>query len=171
MLVQRRGDPYGASSVFSDGRVMRSPPPDTVSRERPWNGNTLLETGRDANRYAVSLPIAVTQSVLERGHAEFDRVCATCHGLLGDGHSVVAEKMELRKPPSLLEPRIVALPPGKVFEVVSSGYGLMPSFAALLNEDERWATIAYLGALRLSQAAPLESLPETVRAELFREAP
>jgi mono/diheme cytochrome c family protein len=113
----------------------------------------------------------MTRALLDQGHAAFDRVCATCHGVLGDGVSVVAEKMELRKPPSLHEARIRGLAPGQVFEIVSVGYGMMPSLAALLDVDERWAVVAYLDALRLSQAAPIAALPEPVKADLLREAP
>ncbi|MEO6602751.1 MAG: cytochrome c [Polyangiaceae bacterium] len=171
MLLQHRGKPYTASSAFSDGRVMRPPVPDTVAKERPWLGRPLLETGRDETGYAAHVPLPVTSQLLRLGQASFDRVCATCHGVLGDGHSVVAEKMELRRPPSLHEPRIEALAPGQVFEVTSLGYGLMPSFAPMLSVEERWATVAYLGALRLSQHAPSESLPPKLRAALAQEAP
>jgi mono/diheme cytochrome c family protein len=171
MLQQRRGDRYGASSFFADGRVMRTPPPFSVAREQPAVGDRRIETGRDAEGYAKKLPVPMTRVLLEQGHVAFDRVCATCHGVLGDGVSVVAEKMELRRPPSLHEARIRDLAPGRVFEIVSVGYGLMPSLAALLDVDERWAVIAYLDALRLSQAAPVAALPATVKADLFREAP
>jgi hypothetical protein len=47
----------------------------------------------------------------------------------------------------------------------------MPSLASLLDVDERWAVIAYLDALRLSQAASVTALPAAVKADLFREAP
>ena len=171
MLQQRRGDRYGASSFFEDGRVMRTPPPFSVAREQAAAGDKKMETGRDADGYAKLLPVPVTRVLLEQGQASFDRVCATCHGVLGDGVSVVAEKMELRKPPSLHEARIRELAPGQVFEIVSVGYGLMPSLASLLDVDERWAVIAYLDALRLSQAAQLAALPEALRADLRREAP
>ena len=113
----------------------------------------------------------MTRASLEAGRAAFERVCATCHGVLGDGNSVVAEKMELRKPPSLHEARIAQLPAGKVFQVASVGYGLMPGYAALLSVEERWAIVGYLGALRLSQAAPVASLPPFMQAELRRAAP
>jgi mono/diheme cytochrome c family protein len=171
MLQQRRGDRYEASSFFADGRVMRTPPPFSVAREQPAVGHRDLETGRDLNGYLRQLPVPITRARLEQGHAAFDRVCATCHGVLGDGASVVAEKMELRKPPSLHEARIRELAPGQVFEVVSVGYGLMPSLAGLMDVDERWAVIAYLDALRLSQAASVAALPAADKAELLREAP
>ncbi|HEY4106232.1 MAG TPA: cytochrome c [Polyangiaceae bacterium] len=171
MLTQPRAMPYGQSSAFGDGRAMRESVPDTVARERPFVGQPVIETGRDSVGYALVIPIAVSRESLEAGRASFERICATCHGVLGDGHSVVAEKMELRKPPSLHEPRIAALPPGKIFEVVSHGYGLMPAYASTLSVAERWSVIAYLDALRASQAAIADDLPLQDRTQLARSEP
>jgi len=171
MLLQPRGAPYGASSAFPDGRSMRMPVADTVPRERLRAGQVAIETGRDDAGYLHALPLPVTRASLQQGHVEFERVCATCHGVLGDGHSVVAEKMTLRKPPSLHDANIVRMPVGKTFEVVSIGYGLMPGYAAQLEIEQRWAVVSYLDALRLSRAVPVAKLSEAMRAELRRAAP
>jgi mono/diheme cytochrome c family protein len=171
MLQQRRGMPYGTSGVFADGRAMREPPAGTVPQARPAIGQPVVETGRLGADYVRTLPIAVTREALGQGREAFERVCATCHGILGDGNSVVAQKMELRRPPSLHEPRIAQLPPGKIFEVASLGYGLMPGFASMLDVYERWNVVGYLEALRASQAARVSDLPPALRAELAREAP
>jgi mono/diheme cytochrome c family protein len=145
--------------------------PGTVAREQSFVGQSGVETGHDNAGYLEAIPLPVTRASLERGHAAFERVCATCHGVLGDGNSVVAEKMLIRKPPSLHEPRIAHLPAGKVFQVASLGYGFMPGYAALLSVEERWAVVGYLDALRLSQAAPIATLPASMQEELRRVAP
>ncbi|MEO7037694.1 MAG: cytochrome c [Polyangiaceae bacterium] len=171
MLMQPRGERYGANSTFADGRTMRPPVPGTVAREQSFIGQGPVETGRDDAGYLQDIPLPVTRAFLQSGRVAFERVCATCHGVLGDGNSVVAEKMELRKPPSLHETRIAQLPAGKVFHVASVGYGLMPGYAALLGVDERWAVVGYLDALRLSQAVPVLTLPAALQAELRKAAP
>jgi mono/diheme cytochrome c family protein len=171
MLQQRRGMPYGVSGVFADGRVMREPPAGTVPQAQAALGQRVVETGREGANYVRAVPVPVTREALAQGRAAFERVCATCHGILGDGNSVVAQKMELRRPPSLHEPRIAELPAGKIYEVVSKGYGLMPGFAPMLDVYERWNVIGYLEALRESQAARVKALPEALRAELAQEAP
>lgn len=61
--------------------------------------------------------------------------------------------------------------PGHVFWVISHGYGLMPSYAHELDRDERWAVVAYLEALRLSQRAQVAELPPDMRQKVEREAP
>jgi mono/diheme cytochrome c family protein len=169
MLLQPRATPYGASSSFRDGRAMRPPVTDTVAHERL--GRRRLESGRDGTDYVKEIPLPVTRATLELGRQSFDRICATCHGVLGDGQSVVAEKMELRKPPSLHEPRIQQLLPGKVFEVASNGYGFMPAYQAVLSPEERWAVVAYLDVLRLSQSVAVARLTPDMRRELAEQAP
>ncbi len=62
--------------------------------------------------------------------------------------------MDLRKPPSLLEAPVDDVSrPGRLFQVISHGYGLMPSATRpSCRSRDRWATVAYLSALQLSQA-------------------
>ncbi|MBX3226605.1 MAG: cytochrome c [Labilithrix sp.] len=143
MLAQRRGDPFAATPAFPDGKVMRAPVAGTVPRdddtddERPPLDRELVLLGR----------------------ARYDVACALCHGVAGDGRSYVAEKMELRRPPSLVgDPTFTE---ERVFEVTTSGYGLMPSLAAHLSHRERWAIAAYVHALQLrrTHASALAPLP------------
>lgn len=150
MLTQRRADPYGATGAFADGLVMRTPPRGTVAQDD-----------------ATDAPApAVTRELLTLGRRRFDVVCATCHGVGGDGESIVATKMTLRRPPSLVDARYRALSREQLFVVVTDGYGLMPSYADLLPHEERWAVVSYLQALQLSQRAEVAELPRTWRAEV-----
>ncbi len=153
MLEQRRGDPFSASSAFPDGKTMREPPRGTVPRDADVE------------------PPPVTRALLSLGRARFERTCAACHGIAGDGRSVVATKMEHRRPPSLHEPRIRAFAPSQLFAVMTQGYGLMPSYAGMLTETERWAVAAYVKALQLAMNAPVATLPPDAREALAKEAP
>ena len=165
MERQPKARPYAANSFFEDGRAMRQPPAGTIPRERIV-GNPALTTGRVGDRDVTQIPVAVTKDLLQKGRGRFDIVCATCHGLLGDGRSPVAANMSLRPPPDLHESRFTA---GHYFQVISNGYGLMPGYAAELSVEERWAVIAYLGALQLSQRAPLALAPPQERDRLQQE--
>ena len=49
---------------------------------------------------AIPLPVRPRQ-LLDLGRKRFDITCATCHGPVGDGNSIVATQMSLRPPPSL----------------------------------------------------------------------
>ncbi|MGA7120592.1 MAG: cytochrome c [Polyangiaceae bacterium] len=146
MQEQPRVDPFDPQ--------MSAPPPFTVSR-----------------RGGPVPPPPLTRALVERGRTYFETVCATCHGIQGDGVSVVATKMLLRRPPSLLEPRVRALSDEQIREVIERGYGLMPSYASELTPDERWATVAYLRALEIAQGVDVGILPPQVALELRRAAP
>jgi mono/diheme cytochrome c family protein len=170
MIHQRNVRPYAPSGLFSDGRAMRPPPAGTISRDRVV-GDPLLTEGAAGGQLAARIPLAVDRALLERGRNRFDVFCAACHGLRGDGISPVAHNMDLRKPPSLLEAPVTTFPPGRIFQVISLGYGLMPSYASRLDVRDRWATVAYLGALQTSQAVALDELPPDLRARAAKELP
>jgi len=166
MERQPKGRAFAANAFFEDGRAMRTPPAGTVPRERIVQ-NPALTQGRVGGTDVTEIPIALTRAVLETGHRKFDIYCATCHGLLGDGRSPVAANMSLRLPPNLHERRGMAA--GHYYQVVANGFGLMPGYAAELSVQERWAVVAYLGALQLSQNAPLALAPPDERESLSRE--
>jgi len=58
---------------------------------------------------------------------------------------------------------------GHFFEVISQGYGLMPSYAAELDAQDRWAVVLYLRALRRSQAVALAEVPADIQKQLREE--
>ncbi len=158
--------PYSSNPFFADDRAMRTPPPGTVSRERYAVDRLELRgegPSQDAG-YLVRSPVAFTPEVLALGRRRFEVFCAPCHGLVGDGHSIVGRNMALRVPPSLHER--AAMPDGFFYDAITYGYGVMPSYSEHLNAQERWAVVGYVRALQLSQRAPLSSAPAEVRRSL-----
>lgn len=146
MQVQARAETFGESPVFTDGRAMRTPPLETLSRQaEDVPGDEQPDGG-----YVATIPVPVDAAMLARGRAQFESVCAACHGIRGDGVSVVASKMQQRKPPSLHEPRIRALSDGELAAIVRRGYGFMPALASTLDARDRWDVVAYVRALQTS---------------------
>ena len=163
---QPRANRYKESKFFSNGLSMHAPPEGTVPRER-ITLNAPLTTGRDPDgpiqtngeplpRYVVTIPVPMTRKLLDTGRKRYDITCGTCHGPLGDGESIVARQMSLRPPPSLH--RYVDRPAGYIYEVITKGFGMMASYAAELTIEERWAVVAYVRALQLSQGMPVSEL-------------
>jgi mono/diheme cytochrome c family protein len=113
----------------------------------------------------------VTRALVERGRVQFERICAACHGIRGDGDSIVATKMLLRRPTSVLEPRVRALSDDQIGEIIERGYGLMPPYANELTLDDRWATVAYVRALEIAQGVDVMILPPGLALDVRREAP
>jgi hypothetical protein len=174
--AQRKSIRYKESEFYADGLSMRAAPEGTVPRER-ITLNPRLTTGRDPDgplqpnmeplpNYVATVPLPISRKLLELGRKRFDITCATCHGPLADGKSIVATQMSLRPPPSLQDPKFVAKPAGYIYEVISKGFGLMASYAAELSVEERWSVVAYLRALQLSQNTPVSALPPEIRQQL-----
>jgi mono/diheme cytochrome c family protein len=130
MRTQPRYTPFDSSTVFADGKAMQAPPPGTIARESGSDGATLAATTRDV------------------GATRFDSFCAVCHGVTGNGESVVGSNMDPPKPPSLLSPAIRALSDEQLYAVITDGFGHMPSYAAELTPADRRAVIAYVRTLQ-----------------------
>jgi mono/diheme cytochrome c family protein len=173
---QPRATRYKESHFYADGLSMRAAPEGTVPRER-ITLNPRLTTGREPDgpiqmnaeplpNYVATVPVPMSRKLLELGRKRFDITCATCHGPLADGKSIVGSQMALRPPPSLLDPKYVAKPAGYIFEVATKGFGMMASYAAELTVEERWAVVAYLRAVQLSQTTSVGALPPDVRQQL-----
>jgi hypothetical protein len=163
MLEQPRVDPY--ESVAALG----TPPERTRAYSSTAPDSVWLE-GKNDSGFSRVIPRPLNRAMLALGHARFDTFCAACHGVLGDGVSVPARFMG-RRPPSLHEQRVRELAPGDVFQTISRGYGVMPSYANALTVAERWAVVGYVQVLQLSQAALLAELPAEVVREFGATAP
>jgi mono/diheme cytochrome c family protein len=166
MQRQQKVRAYEESAYYPDGLAMRDPPAGTV----PYASVVPADLGRGVGpdgKPVARVPIELTGDLLALGRKRFEITCAVCHGVLGDGESQVALNMSLRKPPSLHAYRDV--PDGYLFQVVTNGFGLMPSYATQLTIRERWAVVAYVRALQLSQAASLAEAPPDVRGQLEKE--
>jgi mono/diheme cytochrome c family protein len=92
------------------------------------------------------------EGVLQRGQERFTIFCAMCHDQVGTGKGMIVQR-GYAKPPSLHEPRLRDATHGYMFQVITHGYGAMPSYAAQIPPEDRWAIIAYVRALQLSQNA------------------
>jgi mono/diheme cytochrome c family protein len=165
MMQQGKVKPYRPSDFHPDGVAMRAPPAGAVA----VGGFLPAEVAQGSvdGKAVGRVPVEVTPALLQVGRRKFEINCAVCHGLLGDGDSLVAKNMAQRPPPSLHQ-RVWA-EDGRYFQVISEGFGLMPSYASHLTVEERWAVVAYVRALQLSQRGRLEQAPPEERERLERE--
>lgn len=62
-------------------------------------------------------------------------------------------------PPSFHDDRLRDEPPGYFFDVITKGFGVMPSYAFQIPVKDRWAIIAYVRALQLSWNATAADVP------------
>jgi mono/diheme cytochrome c family protein len=169
MLRQARYAPYQESHLFDDGRVMRPTPTGTVPTDRVTD--PALARGVVNGAYVEENPVPVTLGLLRRGRERFEIHCAPCHGIAGDGESQVARNMTLRRPPSLIDARVQSFPPGRIYQVIVEGYGLMRSYEPNIQLQDRWAIVGYLRALGASRNIALDALPPHLRERATKELP
>ena len=167
MHDQPKYKPLAASAFFEDGRSERPMVEGTVARGQ-LRSDELFYTGRSGKQPAEIFPVPVTRAVLSRGQERFNIFCSPCHSRLGDGQGMVVRR-GFRQPPSLHIDRLRNAPVGHFFDVITNGFGAMPSYASRIPTEDRWAIIAYVRALQLSQHATLADLPADKRKQLQGE--
>lgn len=168
MADQPRYKPLAKGTFFADGRAARPLVPGTVARGQLREDEHFF-TGKVRGAPAEALPFRVTREVLERGQERYNIFCAPCHDRVGNGQGVVVRR-GFRPPPSYHIDRLRKAPVGHLFDVVTNGLGFMPDYAAQVPPADRWAIIAYIRALQLSQQASLADVPREERHRL-PEAP
>jgi mono/diheme cytochrome c family protein len=146
MTQQKRYGADAPSTLWSDGSSARTLPQHTVAQS---------DTVREDQ---ASRP-QVTAAFVARGRDRYEVYCSPCHGLDGRGRGMVVER-GFPQPPSYLEPRLVGAQAEHFYDVISKGYGVMFSYASRVSPRDRWAIIAYVRALQLSQQASLADAPE-----------
>jgi mono/diheme cytochrome c family protein len=164
MDQQPKFKPLDPSPFFSDGRSARPPVADTVARGDLWLDDHLY-IGKVNGKDVEVFPYPVTAEVLARGRERYDIFCSACHGRVGDGQGMIV-KRGFPAPPSYHIDRLRQAPVGHYFDVITNGFGRMFPQAERVPVKDRWAIIAYIRALQLSQNATLSNLPAQDQAEL-----
>jgi mono/diheme cytochrome c family protein len=166
--------PLRGSTFFSDGLSSRQPIEGTVPRGY-LRENTELFTGKKAKAPGANatpatqqatgtqsgartdfpddldaFPIPITKETVERGHERYNIFCSACHGMTGNGDGMIVRR-GFRRAASFNDDRLRQAPVGHFFDAMTNGWGAMPSYAAQIPVQDRWAIVAYIRALQLSQ--------------------
>lgn len=162
MWRQPRQEPLDASEFFADGSANRPLVPGTVARDHLRNDNVFY-TGAKDGKWVDEFPMPVTKALLLRGQERYQIYCTPCHGQLGDGNGMIAKRgFALRRPPGNYHTdRLRSMPVGHFYDVITNGYGAMYSYASRIEPQDRWAVVAYIRALQLSQHAKPEDADAT----------
>lgn len=163
-----RYEPLERSTFFADGLSARPLVANTVARGQLREDRHLFEGVVDG-RPAETFPMPVTAVVLDRGRDRFNVFCSPCHGRTGEGNGMVVQR-GFRPPPSYHEERLRNAPVGYFFDVMTHGFGAMQDYSMQLTVDDRWAIVAYIRALQLSQHAAVDDVPAARRGDLDRPA-
>jgi len=157
MHDQAKLEPLEASAFFGDGMAARQPVEGTVARGLLRADRHLYDGVGPDGAPAATFPFPVTREILTRGQERFGVYCSPCHGLAGTGEGMIVER-GFTRPVSFHDERLRQAPPGYFYGVITNGFGQMASYAGPVAPRDRWAIVAYIRALQLSQDAPAAAL-------------
>jgi mono/diheme cytochrome c family protein len=183
MDKQDRFRAQGRTSLFADGRMSRAQVAGTVA-EGQLVTDAVWASGKDGGEYVATIPAAVSvdRELLERGKRQFEIYCGLCHGETGAGDGPIHQRAtELAaqgqatwvQPTNLVGRRIMDMEDGMIFETITDGRSTMPSYAAQVSVDDRWAIIAYMRVLQEEfgeegpSAEELAAMSPAERGELY----
>ena len=172
MQDQPRYKAYKQSDFFSDGKAMRDLPEGTVARgnlradkafytgkKENADSNIQVETTtNEAGNTLVSsfpndvteFPVPITKELVDRGEQRYKIFCIVCHGPVGNGDGMIVRR-GYAQPPTYNDDRLRNAPVGHFFDVMTNGWGKMSSYASQVSPADRWAIIAYIRTLQISQ--------------------
>lgn len=152
MQDQPRLGAQQGSAFFKDGRGMRMPVQGTIAR-----GHLPSATGTQDEAAALPNPLPRTKEVFAQGKTAYTNRCAVCHGAVGNGVGSLTAAYGA-KPANLQSQQFQDYRDGQIYWAIVNGKNAMPSQAADLTEDERWAVVHYVRALQRAQNAKDEDL-------------
>jgi mono/diheme cytochrome c family protein len=164
MANQPRYDPLETSDFFADGMSARPRVAETVARGE-LSTDPFFDTGKINGTVADGFPVPVSRELVDRGHQRFDIYCSECHGRLGDGNGMIPAR-GYRRPPSFHTQTLRTATTGHLFDVMTNGFGAMPPYGSMIPPQDRWAIVAYIRALQISQNATVGDVPPNHRASL-----
>lgn len=159
--------PYEGFHFFPNNSEAQVPPSGTVARGANRTNEPLYygtQNGTLVTYNPLVQSVATPQeklSILQRGQERYQIYCQPCHGLGGYGDGLIV-KRGMSAPPSYHEARLLDSADGHLYDVIANGYGSMYSYGSRVPTKDRWAIVAYIRALQLSQSAPASSVPPGV---------
>lgn len=169
MQDQPKYRPLAESEFFADHRSARPQVEGTVAR-----GHLRIDKARYDGKVNNSdidyFPIPIAREDVERGRQRYDIYCSPCHSRIGNGMGLVVLR-GYRQPPSFYSPRLQTDPVGHFYDVITNGFGAMPSYATRVSPDDRWRVIAYVRALQASMSGKISDVPADARQQLDKQPP
>lgn len=169
--------PQKPFAFMPNGLSSQLPPPGTIARSEPIQTadgavyrfeESPVNNGRitGTTNFIATNPLPVTGTLLARGHERFDIYCSPCHGKMGDGNGITKALGLMPAVANLHDQRIIEMADGEIFNTISNGKGLMGAYGPIVPAEDRWAIIAYLRALQLSELGSTNDLTSDQQAVL-----
>lgn len=134
MVQQPRYDHYEQSEIFANGMAMQAPPEGTRDRSPLVFADTAQQP-------------EMSRALLDRGRERHDIFCAMCHAHDGSGNGTIPARGYPR-PPAYQSAGVRAASNGKLFDIITNGYGVMYGHGDRISPPDRWAIIAWIRTLQ-----------------------
>jgi len=145
-------------NIVSEGDMEHFMPafPDLTDRQR-W----------DVVAYAMSL--STSEDMVDDGRLLYQENCTECHGLSGKGTGPSAANLPTPPRDITDQAYMAQVSSNGLFQVISAGISPhMPGFADLLDDEQRWAVVAYMRSLTYAAPAPMTgAYPEPAAGEVL----
>ena len=149
--------PQRGTTFYADGRSARPQVENTVARNQ-MHENAYFYTGIVGGKEGDGMPLPVTAELLQRGQEKYNVFCTPCHSRVGNGAGMIVQR-GYRPAGNFHTDRLRSAPLGHLYSVIANGYGSMPEYASQVGPEDRWAIVAYIRALQLSQNARAADIP------------
>ena len=161
--------PQEPNRLFGNERSSQPYVEGTIFRGMPYQDipfNTGLNLG--TTNWVETLPISLTEQLMERGRQRYNIHCLPCHGASGDGKGITS-KYGMLAVANFHDARLISMTDGEIFNTITHGKGLMGSYGANIEIKDRWAIIGYVRALQRGRLATLDEVPENQKVVLEQE--
>lgn len=159
--------PQRGTSFFADQRSARPQVANTVARNQ-LHENAYLYTGLVNGKEGDGMPLPVTPALLQRGQEQYNIFCTPCHSRVGNGVGMIVQR-GYKPAGNFHTDRLRNAPLGHFYSVIANGYGAMPEYGSQVEVEDRWAIVAYIRALQLSQDAKPSDVPAGQHPEDLHE--
>ena len=161
--------PQAASTFFYDGAGMRPPVPGTVAIGG-LKEDAAFFTGKGADgQFVAAIPMPADEAMLERGRQRYVIYCQPCHDARGDGKGILFQRGSVPTA-TFHQDKVLKYPDGQIFDVITNGQGLMPSYRWPIPPADRWAIIAHVRELQRDRLARAAAAPASAQAPAPAEA-
>ena len=161
-------DPVNVHAIDGEANTLQLT--DEAQYNRVMLGQEMGPDGKAV--FVAKIPVHVTLDLVKRGQERFAIYCAPCHGLSGYGDGSVARTAAAyqeagnadaaglwTKPTSYHTDEMRKQPDGHFYNVITNGIRNMPRYDKQIPVIDRWAIVAYVRALQLSQHGSVQDVP------------
>jgi len=150
--------PQTASAFFYNGASMREPVPGTVAIGE-LREDAAFFTGKGPDgQFVAAIPRPVDEVLLERGRERYAIYCQPCHDARGDGRGILFQRGNVPTA-TFHQDKILQYADGQIFDVITTGAGLMPGYRWPIPPADRWAIVAHVRALQRERLARAAAAP------------